>query len=98
MQPIDKPGDFRIGVGIVETLHRYEMRHLRKGSLRPSPDFLSRGIGCEQLRMRQFQIEKLPVECIILPVRDLRLGLLIIETIMMGNPSAQFSYLLPGSR
>ena len=89
LKALHEVGDLLLRVGVVEALHRNEMRNLGKGPLRPSSDLLCRRVGGEQFRMGPLQIDQLAVKGIILPVADLRLGLLVVETVVMGDPRPQ---------
>ena len=66
------------------------MLHLHKGSLRATPDFVSRGIDGYEVGMSPLQINQLPVERVILSVADLRLGLLVVKAVMVADLTAQF--------
>ena len=78
-------------VGVVQTLHRDAVANLLESFKRFARHAPGGGIRRAQVRMSRFQIDQLAEQGVVFPVGDLGLCFSVVELVVMGDLSPEFT-------
>src|SRR5262245_48181059 len=76
-------------MGVVDRQHRHGMPHLREALDGMRLDALRRTVGCDELRMRLFELLKLCIQFVVVTVGDFRHRLDVVLVVVVADLAAQ---------